>query len=824
MATVRRSRVPAIPRRSAPTAATSTSNATGPGLTTPIARDAWQTEGAATERPQAHTTHTTHKEPAVAQVVARGPATSPREPAVVVTRTLDDERTIALRDDGSARMGALVLRAGLSLPAHGDLPCLQHLAPLVDDQGPLVLVRDTPRDHLVRMRDGVVAASGGALFVVDGAFCVARGGLLHDGGGGLVGVVRPGDPPTPLRFRGPSLLVRQLARALRDDGVLRRIDGPEGPRWHTFEGFVVDTDGTVASLQHSLGATPTESSALYQDGDGAAWLVKLDRGGAQQTLHMTRAPEGPVSSTGAAPGTTRAVRGGRLVVLDDARPGLLFTLEGAPCGRVDGTSPTPGELIDGRSGGRFVAVRNDAGSVAFVRVEHSAGDEHVVHVDGAATIVNARGRCRQGALGDPPSMIVAAGVALTVIASSNAGRRLVARGEGRMCVYDARSRAGVVELTPRDASGEAFAVRRNGVLEEVVQDGQSFAVARAPLARAALGNDLLAALDAWTLGERGMVGDVALARAAAQLCADVRALLDNLAFEPALTDPRARRLALAAEVARGAGPWIDALGGSARVDRALGLLGGDDLVVAFRDGGGRVRRMPASFQGPGAAHQVALFRLHDDEVVPLTIAEVQARFDAEVRPAPPWSSTTACTVVVERDQAGALHLHAQGPTLDRRIDVEGSAGPDHPTLAQLTAWLAALPVTALRALEHVRFGPPDANGQAKFAPATGTLTYAATPGFFAEQGLTTTIHEVVGHGLEQSDPRVLRALVMARVLDGAGGAWVATRDPYGDTNLAESFAVGVQELFAPPPLGDDARARHPAFARLVDALLAGTFA
>ena len=64
---------------------------------------------------------------------------------------------------------------------------------------------------------------------------------------------------------------------------------------------------------------------------------------------------------------------------------------------------------------------------------------------------------------------------------------------------------------------------------------------------------------------------------------------------------------------------------------------------------------------------------------------------------------------------------------------------------------------------------------------------------------------------------MLWALVLARALDGLErGQWVGTDDVHDDTNLAESFAVGVQELVANETR---ARAARPAFAQLVDALL-----
>lgn len=824
MALIRHPRSHGLTRRSqALVHARSSRKEPKPSLNAAVDADAWAGKGSGAGL-VAPANSSKRKAPLAVHAQALGPKTSPRQPRVVVSRTLDDERQLSLREDGSARLESATLKPGLSLAAHGDLPCLQELAPLVDEQGPLLLLRASPRDRLVRAAEGPVAGSGGALFVLDGRFCVARGGLCFDDAGSLLGVMRPGEPPTPLRLQGPPLLLRRLARALRDDGVLRRIDGEAGPHWHSFDGFVVRPDGSVAAQQLSLGATPMQSRGLYEDGHGKAWLVELDRGGAKETLRVTPAPEGPVVPASAAPGTTLAVLDGRLVINDDARPGLAFTMEGEPWARTDGRAIGPGELIDGRAGGRFVSVRGDSGRVQVVRVEHSAGDEHLVHVDGRARIVSARGREREGALGDPPAMIIEDGCALQVVAWSHGGRRLLARGEGTVRVFDLKRHGGVVELKPREARGEAFPVRRNEALDEVVLDGQSFMVARAPRERTALGRDLLAVLDTWTLGERGMIADVGLSRAASRLCAAARALLDDASFQPGVSESLARRQALAAEVAAGAGPSVDALGGMDRIERALGFVRDDDLVVAFRDGGSRVRRTPGTFQGPGAAHQVALFRLEGEQILPLSVAEVQARFDAIVPSVSARAAPVSAKVRLEVDPSGQATLRVEAGGVERTVDVEGKVGIDHPALAQVASWLAALPAPAQAALEHLRFGPPDPNGQAKFSPATGTLTLAATPGFWAEQGQTTTIHELAGHGLEQSDPRVLRALAMARVLDGVAGQWVATQDPYGDTNLAESFAVGVQELLAPPPTGDEARAAHPAFARLVDALLQGAFA
>jgi hypothetical protein len=621
-------------------------------------------------------------------------------------------------------------------------------------------------------------------------------------------------------------MLRRLAKVLRDeDSVLRRIPGDDGTRWHTFEGFAVDVDGALLAQRVSLSASPMGSRALYENGVGQAFVVEHGRSSGE-SLRITPALDGPLA--GASPpgvGCQWAVVGGRLAVLDETRPGWAFSADGAPLARTDGQAVAAGTVVEGRpaSSGRFLAVRAEAGAVVLARMEHSHGDEHLVRVDGEAAIVGRSGR-RQGVLGDPPAIIVHDGVALTVVASSHGGRRLVGRGDGVVGAFDVKRSAAGLSVVPRTAAGEAHAVRRNGVIEDILVDGTRFAVARAPGDRSGLASDVLAAIDLVGLANGGRVEDVALSRTAWTMASALRAALDDATIEPALTDRQARRTALADAVRSGRGAFVDVLagfGGLNALEGAFGLVAHDDVVVAFRESG-RVRRTPGSFQGPGAAHLAALFRVDGDGVVPLTIAEVRHRFDALVgAPTPTPTSTTSTTtttrnITAQRHPDGTASLTV-GPG-QRIIDVSGVAGPNHPSIDDVVGWLAGLPATALQAVEHVRFGPHDPNGQARFSPASGTLTFnPTTPDFWRDQGQTITIHEVVGHGLEQSNPQVLRALCMARILDGASGTWVGTDDPYGDTNLAESFAVGVQELFA----DESARSRRPAFARLVDALIAG---
>jgi len=758
---------------------------------------------------------------------AKGPALSPREPREVVRRTLVDGQAVSLREDGSGRLGTTRLAPGLDLGALGDLPCLATMAPFLDASGPVVLLRGTGdgADRLVRVGDGFVDGSNHGLLVRDGRFLAVVNDTIRDDGGALVGVVRRGGDgvPVPVFLDGTPTMLRRLAKVLRDeDSVLRRIPGDDGTRWHTFEGFAVDVDGALLAQRVSLSASPMGSRALYENGAGQAFVVEHSRSSGE-SLRITPAQDGPLA--GASPpgvGCQWAVVGGRLAVLDDARPGLAFAGDGAPFARTDGQSMPAGTVVEGRpaSSGRFLAVRTEAGGVVLARMEHSHGDENLVRVDGEATIVGRSGR-RQGVLGDPPAIIVHDGVALTVVASSHGGRRLVGRGDGVVCAFDVKRSASLgLSVVPRTAVGEAHAVRRNGVLEDILVDGTRFAVARAPVDRPGLASDVLAAIDLVGLANGGRVEDVALSRTAWTMASALRAALDDATTEPALTDRQTRRTALADAIHSGRGAFVDVLaglGGLKGLEGAFGLVANDDVIVAFRESG-RVRRTPGSFQGPGAAHLAALFRVDGDGVVPLTIAEVRQRFDALVgspTPTPtPATPTTTRDITVQRHPDGTATL-AVGP---RTIDVSGVAGPNHPSIDDVVGWLAGLPATALQAVEHVRFGPHDPSGQARFSPASGTLTFnPTTPDFWRDQGQTITIHEVVGHGLEQSNPQVLRALCMARILDGAGGTWVGTDDPYGDTNLAESFAVGVQELFA----DESARSRRPAFARLVDALIAG---
>ncbi len=743
-------------------------------------------------------------------------------------RTLTDGRTVSLREDGSARIGSSLLAPGLDLSVHAGLPCLANIAPFIDETGPQVLHRGDGHgaDRLVAVSEGFVEGSDQSLVVRDGRFLALIGETVRDAGGALVGVVRRGDAvPVPVFLNGSPLMLRRFAKVLRDeDSVLRAIPGSDGTRWHTYEGFAIDVDGTLLTQRLSL-STSTESRALYEDGAGRAFLVELGRAD-RETLRITPASDGLFGTAAAGVGGQWAVVGGHLAILDETRLGLAFSADGEPLFRTDGQALLPGTIVEGRSPSteRWLAARDRAGEVVLARIEHSHNGEHLIHIDGTAGIFRRSGR-RSGVLGDPPEVIVHGGAAWQVRSSSHGGRRLLAWGDGVVRGFDLRRSGGRLVVTPRATSGEAYCLRRDGVIDEVLFEGSRYSVARSPLDRSSLARDVLAAVDLVRLAAGGRIHDVALSREAFGVCSALCRALDDPTIVPDLVGQEARRAALAEAIRSGGSPFagvVAGLGGIGAIEAAFGLVQGDDVVVAFRESG-RVRRSPGSFQGPGAAHLLALFRTRNDGVVPMTIAEVQTRFDSMLgESTPPRAPMTILRapipVRVRSDSDGGPALILGVGKQQRVIEVLDAPGPNHPSLEDVGRWLATLPMTALQAVEHVRFRPSDPHGQAKFSPADGTLTFSAmTPDFWRDHGQAITIHEVVGHGIEQSNPLILRALAMARVLDGAAGNWTGTDDAYGDTNLAESFAVGVQELFA----DETTRVRRPAFARLVDALIAG---
>ncbi len=75
-------------------------------------------------------------------------------------------------------------------------------------------------------------------------------------------------------------------------------------------------------------------------------------------------------------------------------------------------------------------------------------------------------------------------------------------------------------------------------------------------------------------------------------------------------------------------------------------------------------------------------------------------------------------------------------------------------------------------------------------------------------------HEAGGHGMETRYPAFSQLLMQARVLDRRSGTTRGTDWSYGNHDMHESWAVGVEEFTR-----NDARSRdlRPAFTRLVDA-------
>jgi hypothetical protein len=717
---------------------------------------------------------------------ALGPDVPPsRAAGVVADKTDQHGRAVQLLDTGGALVDGARYRPGVALSAVGEHLRLTDVAPLLSEDGrPFAVRRDGDRVRLEPLADGPVDGAPG-LSVRDGAFVVAAsGGRVLDADGQLTGF------DDGVTLRGTRSRIRRLERSLRDS-VLRAVSCGDGQvRRVNLDGFLVQPDGLI--LDQRQAGPP----ALYADDEGNAFEVETTRQtGVAVDLVVRPAADGPV-------GDKAIVRGGRLLQLDDACPGVGLTSSGEPAALLDDdTSGWDGRLISGRGGYGEWLVAVDEGAVSFVQVRARHGEEMLL-VDGERASIRGRdGAERAGAFGDGPSHIVHDGRALEVVAQAR--RALLARGPD-----------GLVAFTRDDPPAPLAAERaplftrtRGDRLDELVVAGERYAVACEPVTRAHLADGLLGALDVLRLQPD-----------ADFLSRSQRNVLERL--QPLSAD-KEDRATLRAEVEAGGGPALQAALGAdamALVEAITGALpsGDDPFVYGLRGAGSRVRRRGAGFQAPGDAAHIGVFRATRAGLRPATIEEVARHFDQAVGDAPARPLASA-------PRADDVSLGAEGISVragDETFTIPIDARPDDerlPTTEDIVGWLEHLPLQTLRSLERVAFHPPDPNGQARFDIASGTLFYNAVSADFWRDadGGSITAHEVVGHGLEAADPLVYRLLMEARLLDGIEGEWFGTDDAYGDTNLAESFAVGVQELLA----DGDAATRRPHFARLVSALL-----
>lgn len=208
----------------------------------------------------------------------------------------------------------------------------------------------------------------------------------------------------------------------------------------------------------------------------------------------------------------------------------------------------------------------------------------------------------------------------------------------------------------------------------------------------------------------------------------------------------------------------------------------------------------------------ALRRATDDEVraqfnrtVPELATPVRnSDFDELVRPARVVTRGRDANTSIVIERAG----ESQRQTVRVTLPPGGLTG-NAPTPAELAELLERIPSSALRSLSHISYDSPRL---ASFTHDPQLLrlspnNWPRDPG----ERLRILVHELAGHGIEMGDPVVHRQLLLARRLDGIG----ATR-PYGNMNILESFAVGVEDL-ATSPL--DVARQAPHFSRVAWPLL-----
>jgi hypothetical protein len=169
---------------------------------------------------------------------------------------------------------------------------------------------------------------------------------------------------------------------------------------------------------------------------------------------------------------------------------------------------------------------------------------------------------------------------------------------------------------------------RDEQLEGVVCGGVHHVVAREPVTMAAVARDVVSTLRLLSAGQTPAFQG----REARGLCRALLDLVGDATVVPSLADRGARLAALETALTTGQGPglaFVDDVGGAARIGRAFGVVPGDDVVIGFSVGGGRVRRQPGTFQGPGDAAGLALLRRDAEGLLaPLTFGQTYACFDA----------------------------------------------------------------------------------------------------------------------------------------------------------------------------------------------------
>jgi hypothetical protein len=218
---------------------------------------------------------------------------------------------------------------------------------------------------------------------------------------------------------------------------------------------------------------------------------------------------------------------------------------------------------------------------------------------------------------------------------------------------------------------------------------------------------------------------------------------------------------------------------------------------------------------------MAIFARDGDDLRPATLAEVRSHFDKVIgQPKPKEWAALPRADRVEIDASGKkVRFYRGSEVLEADIDARESGGK-FPSDAQLQRMLADLPFQSLRELHRVKF-VFDETALAMFG-SDGSLFFSSNEGWLLEENVQAQTravpHEVAGHGIEKGDAQLLSLLMEARLLDAAQGAKHGTDGAYGDTDLRESFAVGIEEYKTDPIF----RQKRPHFAALLDFIFNNT--
>jgi|GEM_PF-1653406 len=782
-----------------------------------------------------------------------GPTRFERAKAAPKSLTLDEGGTAALHDDGAAVVNGVSFDRALPLETLMHLDISAHVAPLCDAKGAAcALFRSVDDDGKASFRfevlgDGPVPHTGGQLLVHDGDFLVVGSNdKVSDADGRFLGFLRDPHgvnhaasssetPVVAVRLQQSSSWRRRLERSTRNSVLQPRRDAdPSGTTiWENFDGWVVHPQhGALQEVGGFDGVFTDEGGRAFRktivDGDNGARLISIvpaaDGVLADNALvHKGRLVHRPASDS--VVGVVTSSQDLVLLQPDNVQAGQRVDIPAGPWG----PSRSVAVLRSAKDALELHVVK--AESSAQLLLASPAGDVGVFSARPTSTTDGSANGTFVPDDATQPSLVVRDGVLSKVLAEA-AGRWLL-QEDGRSTLHTEAAVDGDRPATPMGKT-PTFALQRNGVVDEVVVGTRRYGAlhqASTSASRAEqVADALLDALSSFAVQPENFN------RHQTTVLLALKGVLDDdgVFGDASRAD---RKTAVRNEMVAGQGPLMQhafgalasgAAGLHAVLDAACGQAdtAKDAFVYAVEGGASAMRQRASGFTCNAQAHGLGLFRVKGPassaggvQLRPATIDEVKTHFD-HVTQGGKMRSLRDCPraqAVTYDDETQMLTLRAEG--FVREVPVDTSRLQDgHPRIEDITAWLGALPLQALRTVERVELGAFDPNGQAQYLPHDGTLRFNPSPIWQQPgQGESITLHEVLGHGLEQGNPHIYRLLMQARVLDGAlAGAWAGTDDPYGDTNLAESFAVGMQEFAADP---DKTWQERPHFATLVCSLL-----